>query len=116
MTKKIKRFKIDLRNASEYVDGEIEQTICEELAIKGLFSEEHLYSFFDYLDVGQVIESGSTRDTSDNVIYAFKASQSQINEGRVNCTTLDRINEDESPGLAIFDGKKLKDAPELSLL
>ena len=47
MAKEIKRFKIDLRKASDYVDKEFERIICESLRINDLFSNHFLNTIYD---------------------------------------------------------------------
>ena len=111
MAKEIKRFKIDLRKASDYVDEEFERIICESLRINDLFSNDFLYSFFDYSNYRRVLRSGSTRDTSDNIIYAFNKTQLYMHGERPNCTARSRFwREDLHPALAIYDRQQLKPA------
>ena len=107
---KIKRFKIDLTKAKEYVDGNHERIICYHLRINKLFSDEFLYSFFDFSNVDRVLSTASTRDTSNNVIYAFNKTQLHTPGKRPNCSVRDRLKEDIYAAIAIYDGRQLKPA------
>ena len=110
MIKKIRRFKIDLRRTCEYVDGEYEKIICDSLLQRRLFHDNFLYSFFNLSDLKRVMSTGSTRDITNNTIYAFNRTQLFIPGRRHNCTVRERLKEDLCPALAIYDGKQLKSA------
>ena len=110
MTKKILRASINLKGVSPYIEGELDARILQGLADARLLSKDFLYSFFDLRNLKRVQNSGTTRDSRDNVIYAFKRDQLVWESDRPNCSIKDRVKEDLNPAIAVFDRQYLKPA------
>jgi len=107
---KIENIRIDLSGVSGYVDGEYDELIQRSLSDSDLFRESDLYSVFNYAKLERLLESGTTRNPGDNIIYALSRDQLKWDNGEPNCLSVCVLQEEDSPGIAVLDGKFLKSA------
>lgn len=105
----IKKFDINMREISGYVDGESDKRIITELKKQELYFENFLYSVFNGQRAEQIEKTGVYRQGNPNEIFAFsKENLSWNGEGITGGLDLYTKNY-ELPAIAIYDRTHFSD-------
>jgi len=106
-----RRATIDLRKASDYIDGSYEETIKAGLVKARVGPKGFLYSLFEQEFIPQVKETGSYRKDAPDTIFGFTFDQLVWEPEHQNDTNSLRICTricGENPAIAVYDLNQLE--------